>query len=64
MLMNPSKDALKGNALNFLKAIFNSSVHNRIIRQMNMLHLLRIRTALAKNYFYFNTSVIINRLDF
>ena len=31
--------------------IFNSSVHNRITRQMNMLHLPRVRTDLAKKIF-------------
>ena len=65
MLMNLSKDALKGNALHSLKAILLSTdLHNRIMRQMTMLHLLKIRTALTKNSFYFNSSVIMNRLNF
>ena len=44
--------------------IFDSSVHNRITRQMNMLHLPRIRTDFGKNSFYCNGSVIFNSLNF
>ena len=40
---------------------FNSSVHNRIARQINMLHLPRVKTNLAKNSFYYNGSVIFNK---
>ena len=60
------KRCIKGQCSQFFKSYFtfNSSVHNRIMRQMTMLHLLKIRTALAKNSFYFNSSVIINRLNF
>ena len=49
MLMNLSRDALKDNARNFFKnyCTLNSSVHSRITRQMNMLHLPRIRTLLS-----------------
>ena len=66
MLMNLSRDALKNNARNFFEnyCTLNSSVHSRITRQMNMLHLPRIRTYLAKNCFYYNGSVIFNRLNF
>ena len=66
MLMNSSKDALKDFVHNFSKNhfIFNSSVHNRITRQMNMLHLPKVRTDLAKNSFYYNGSVIFNKLNF
>ena len=38
--------------------IFDSSVHNRITRQMNMLHLPMIRTDFGKNSFYYSGSVI------
>ena len=65
--MNSSKDALKDTASNFLKTIstiYTSSVHNRIARQMNMLHSPRVRTDLAINSFYYNGSVIFNRLNF
>ena len=60
------KRCIKGQCSQFFKSYFtfNSSVHNRIMRQMTMLHLLKIRTALAKNSFYFNSSVIMNRLNF
>ena len=44
--------------------IFDSSVHNRITRQMNMLHLPRIRTDFGKNSFYCHGSVIFNSLNF
>ena len=49
ILMNSSKD----NARNLKKDYFtfNSSVHNQITRQMNLLHLPRIGTDLAKNSF-------------
>ena len=51
--MNSSKDALKDVVHNFFKNYFisNSSVRNRITSQMNMLHLPRVRTELAKNSF-------------
>ena len=39
-------------------------VHNRVTRRMNMLHFPRVRTYLAKNSFYYNGSVIFNRLNF
>ena len=60
------KRGIKGQCSQFFKSYltFNSSVHNRIMRQMTMLQLLKIRTALAKNSFYFNSSVIMNRLNF
>ena len=60
------KRCIKGQCPQFFKNYFtfNSSVHNRNTRQMNMLHLPRIRTYLAKNSFYFNGSVIFNRLNF
>ena len=60
------KRCIKGRRPQFFKNyfIFNSSVHNRITRQMNMLHLPRVRTDLAKKYFYFNVSVIFNKLNF
>ena len=66
MLMNSSKDALKGTVRNFFENYFtfNSSVHNRITREINMLHLPRVRTELAKNSFDYNGSVIFNRLNF
>ena len=50
ILMNSSKGVLKDNARNFKKNYFtfNSSVHNQSTRQMNMLHLTRIGTDLAK----------------
>ena len=53
ILMNLSKGVLKDNACNLKKNYFtfNSSVHNQITRQMNMLHLPRIGTDLAKNSF-------------
>ena len=56
MLMNSSKDALKGTVRNFFENYFtfNSSVHNRITREINMLHLPRVRTELAKNSFDYN----------
>ena len=43
---------------------FNSSAHNRITREMNVLHLPMVRTDLVKNSFYYNGSVIFNRLNF
>ena len=60
------KRCIKGRRPQFFKNyfIFNSSVHNRITRQMNMLHLPRVRTDLAKKSFYFNVSVIFNKLNF
>ena len=47
------KRCIKGRRPQFFKNyfIFNSSVHNRITRQMNMLHLPRVRTDLAKKIF-------------
>ena len=53
ILLNSSKGVLKDNARNLKKHYFtfNSSVHNQITRQMNMLHLPRFGTDLAKNSF-------------
>ena len=53
ILMNSSKGVLKDNSCNLKKNYFtfNSSVHNQITRQMNLLHLPRIGTDLAKNSF-------------
>ena len=47
------KRCIEGRRPQFFKNyfIFNSSVHNRITRQMNMLHLPRVRTDLAKKIF-------------
>ena len=66
MLMNLSKDALKGHSPHFFKNYFTfkSSVHNRITRQMNMLYLPRVRTDSAKTSLYYCGSVSFNRLNF
>ena len=60
------KRCIKGQWQQFFKNYFtfNSSVHNRITRQMNMLHLQRIRIDLGKNSFSHNGSVIFNKLNF
>ena len=55
------KRCIKGQCPQFFK---NSSAHNRITRQMNMLHLPRVRIDSAKNYFCYNGSVIFNKLNF
>ena len=43
--------------------IFNSSVHNQITRQMNMLQLPRSRTDLAESSFNYEGSVIFTKLN-
>ena len=60
------KRCIKGHCPQFSENYFtfNSSVHNRITTEMNMLHLSRVRTDLAKNSFNYNGSVIFNRLNF
>ena len=60
------KRCIKGHCPKFFKNYFtfNSSVHNRITREMNVLRLPMVRTDLAKNSFYYNGSVIFNRLNF
>ena len=60
------KRCMKEHCPQFFKKYFtfNSSVHNPITRQMNMLHLPRVRTDLGKNSFYYNGSIIFNRLNF
>ena len=60
------KRCIKGHCPQFFKNYFtfNSSVHNRITRETNMLHLPRVRTDLAKSSFDYNGSVIFNRLNF
>ena len=42
----------------------NYFTFNRGSRQMKMLHLPRVRTDLGKNSFYYNGSIIFNRLNF
>ena len=60
------KRCIKGQRPQFFKNYFtcNSSVHNRITTKLNMSHLLRFRTDLAKYSFYYHSSVILNTLNF
>ena len=60
------KRCIKGQYPQFFKDYFtyNSSVHNRITTKLNMSHLLRFRTDLAKYSFYYHSSVILNTLNF
>ena len=59
------KRCIKGQCPQFFKNyfIFNRSVHNRTTRQINKLHLLRVRTDIAKNSFYYNGCITFNRLN-
>ena len=61
MLMDSSKDAIKDVVHNFLKTnlFLTVLIHNRITRQMKM-----VRIDLAKISFYYNGSVIFNKLNF
>lgn len=58
------KKCIQGRCPQFFKNyfIFNSSVHSRITRQSNMLHLPRVRTEQAKKSFYYNGCIIFNKL--
>ena len=55
------KRCIKGHCPQFFENYFtfNGSVHNRTTTEMNMLHLSRVRTDLAKNSFNYNGSVIL-----